>query len=82
MLKTTILSAVIFAFMTGSAMAGGCPIAMGAIDAALDAIPDLTDEQRTQVAELRAEGEALHSGGDHGASMAVLAEAKAILGID
>lgn len=82
MLKVTLLSAVIFAFATSSALAGSCPMDMAAIDAALSSSPELTQEQMTEVASLRSEGEAQHQGGDHGASVATLAKAKAILGIE
>ena len=63
------------------AVAGQCPADMAKIDAALETA-SLSDADMAKVKELRAEGEALHDGGDHAASVAALAEAKALLGIE
>ncbi|MBX9463053.1 MAG: hypothetical protein KL840_17975 [Aquamicrobium sp.] len=63
-----------------AALAHSCPVLMQDIDAAL---PDanLSAEDAAKVAELRAQGEELHSAGDHDGSMAALEEAKALLGL-
>ncbi len=63
------------------AFAGHCPSDMAKIDAALAGNPDLGAESMAEVKELRAAGEKLHIGGKHGQSVAVLAEAMEILGI-
>ncbi len=66
---------------TTPVLAFQCPTEMAAIDEALPTA-DLTDEERQQVEELRAEGERLHEEGQHEESMAALAEAKQILQIE
>lgn len=62
-------------------LAGQCPADIAAIDAALAAGTELSEEDLATVQELRDEGQAQHDAGDHGASVATLAEAKAMLGI-
>ncbi|MBY6066865.1 hypothetical protein KUW17_08940 [Leisingera aquaemixtae] len=62
-------------------LAGQCPADIAAIDAALAAGTELSEEDLATVQELRDEGQALHDGGDHASSVATLAEAKAMLGI-
>jgi len=62
-------------------LAGQCPADIAAIDAALAAGTELSEADLATVQELRDEGQALHDGGDHDASVATLAEAKALLGI-
>jgi hypothetical protein len=64
------------------AFAFQCPSDIAAIDAALAASPDLSQEQIAEVTALRDEGEALHQAGDHQASVDTLAQAKEILGIE
>jgi hypothetical protein len=66
-----------------SAPAGAfqCPSEMAKIDEALQTA-ELTDEQRQQVTDLRAEGERLHAEGSHQESVDTLAQAKEILGIE
>jgi hypothetical protein len=66
--------------VAGPAFAAQCPANMAKIDAALQTA-QLTDEQKAKVMELRAQGEQLHSSGQHQQSVQTLAEAKAILGI-
>src|SRR3546814_13606369 len=66
--------------LTGPAFAFQCPADMAKIDAALQTA-ELTDDQKAQVMELREEGEQQHASGNHQASVAALAEAKEILGI-
>ncbi|WP_323783780.1 hypothetical protein [Leisingera sp.] len=64
------------------AFAHQCPADMAAIDAALAAGTELSEADLATVQELRSEGQAQHEAGDHDASVATLAEAKALLGID
>lgn len=74
------LAVVIAMLVAAPAMAGQCPMDMQAIDAALETA-SLSEEDLAKVMELRALGEEQHAAGDHAASEATLAEAKAILGI-
>lgn len=67
--------------LAAPAVASQCPMDMQKIDAALQTA-DLSEEQKTQVMDLRAKGEEQHEAGDHAASVATLAEAKKILGIE
>lgn len=79
MKKFVILAlAVLF---SGSAFALHCPADMKKIDAALAAMPKLTDAQTSEVKQLRAEGEALHKAGKHQESVDALGKAMKILGI-
>lgn len=66
-----------------SAPAGAfqCPSDMAKIDEALQTA-ELTDEQRQQVMDLRAEGERLHTEGSHQESVDALAQAKEMLGVE
>ena len=82
MLMRTIAAATVVAFLSAPALAGQCPIDIGKIDAALAANPDISEEDKAKVMELRNEGESLHNSGNHGDSVAILAEAKAMLGIE
>lgn len=63
-----------------AAFAHMCPALMAEVDAALPTA-QITEEQRAQVAELRQQGEDLHNAGDHDGSVAVLNEAREILGL-
>lgn len=80
-LKPFILAAVLAAGST-AAWANHCPMDMRQIDAALAQQPALTADQLALVKRHRAEGEALHNAGKHAESVAELAKAKALLGID
>jgi len=80
-MKRVILAAVFSLAMLSPAYAFQCPTDMAAIDAALASNTTLSDEDRTKVQELRKEGEALHQAGKHAESVATLAQAKAILGL-
>ena len=82
MLKRAVLAAAVAAMIAGPAVAGQCPLDMGKIDQALAGNPSVSEAELARVKELRAEGEALHNAGDHAKSVEVLAEAKAILGIE
>lgn len=73
--------AATFCLLAAPAFAGQCPMDMAKIDAALAASTTLSAAQLAEVQALRAEGEAQHASGDHAASVATLAEAKALLGI-
>lgn len=76
-----ILIAAALALVAGTAFASSCPLEMKAIDAKLATKPMLSEADAAQVKKLRAEGEATHKAGNHGASMKALSEAKKILGI-
>lgn len=64
------------------AFAFHCPKDMAEIDAALAAGASLSQADMARVKALRAEGEARHKAGDHAGSVAVLGEAKMILGLE
>lgn len=74
----TLVAALAFAT---PAMAFHCPMDMAKIDEALSGA-SLSEADMTKVKELRVLGEEQHSAGDHAASVATLAEAMAILGIN
>ncbi len=76
------LIAMILMLAGAVAFAGQCPTDMAAIDEHLAGNPELTDEEMSQVEQLREQGEKLHNEGKHGESVAALAEAKEILGIE
>ena len=63
------------------AIAGQCPMDMAEIDKAMEEA-SLSASEMAAVKELRALGEEQHEAGDHAASVATLAEAKEILGIN
>lgn len=63
-----------------SAIAGSCPMDMKQIDAAM-ATATLSMAEMDKVKALRAEGEKLHKSGKHAESVAVLNQAKSLLGI-
>ncbi|MDZ4736802.1 MAG: hypothetical protein SGJ07_10700 [Rhodospirillaceae bacterium] len=81
-MKKIVLATVMALAVSLPAYAAHCPMDMADIDAALAMSPDLTAEQLAEVGRLRAEGEALHTAGDHDSSVAALSQAKAILGIE
>jgi hypothetical protein len=68
------------ALASSIAFAHSCPKEMKAIDAALPKA-QLTAAQKSEVTQLRAEGEQHHKAGKHSESMAALGKAKDILGI-
>lgn len=74
-------AAAVFAGSASPAFAFHCPRDMKAIDAALMKKPDLSADQLSKVAKLRAEGEALHKAGDHKGSVETLKKAMDILGV-
>lgn len=69
------------ALFSGGVLAAQCPADMKKIDAALAAMPKLTDAQMTEVKQLRADGEAQHKAGKHQESVDTLGKAMKILGI-
>jgi hypothetical protein len=79
-MKRLILAATL-TLAAAPAFAFQCPADMAAIDAAL-ATASLSAEDLARVQDLRARGEALHSSGDHQASVDALAEAKKLLGLE
>ncbi|EDZ48315.1 hypothetical protein [Leisingera daeponensis] len=80
-MKHLTLAAVI-ALLASPVLAAQCPADIAAIDAALAAGTDLSEEDLATVQELRDEGQAQHDAGEHDASVETLAEAKAMLGIE
>jgi hypothetical protein len=77
----SLIVATALALASSMAVAGECPKHMKAIDAALAKNPKLTDQQMSQVKQLRADGEKLHKEGKHADSMAALTKAEKILGM-
>lgn len=75
-----LIAAAVVAF-AGNAFAAHCPMDMKKIDEALSKNPSLSATQLAEVKQLRAEGEALHKAGNHGASVEKLGKAMSILGI-
>ncbi|MEE9196218.1 MAG: hypothetical protein V3U44_10280 [Alphaproteobacteria bacterium] len=81
-MKRIALAAILTAALAGPALAGGCPVLMKEVDAALAKGTSLSAAQMTEVTALRAKGEAEHNkGGSHAAAVATLKKAKEILGI-
>jgi len=79
-----LLATMVFVAFSGVAFAGTCPLLMNEIDEALNdpAVEQrLSEEQLMQARELRAQGEAAHSAGNHAESEEALNQAKEILGI-
>lgn len=81
MIRRTLLTATALTFLAGPAFAFHCPADMAKIDAALQSA-QLSEAELEQVKALRAEGERQHQAGDHAASVATLAQAMQILGIN
>ena len=80
MIRKFAVAAVLAAAFAAPAFASQCPGMMAEIDAALETA-SLSEADMARVKELRAQGEAQHAAGDHPASEASLAEAKALLGL-
>lgn len=80
-MKRIAIAAILTALLAGPALAGQCPVDMKKIDAALAKGSQISTAQMAEVTALRAEGEAQHKGGQHGAAVKTLAKAKEILGI-
>ncbi|MFB3088677.1 MAG: hypothetical protein ACE10E_10260 [Acidiferrobacterales bacterium] len=77
-----ILAALLGTLMAMPAYAFQCPGDVAKIDAALKAGPNVSAEQLAEAKKLRAEGGQLHKSGQHAQSVATLAKAKEILGIN
>lgn len=81
MFRKTALAAVFAVAMAAPALASSCPKHMKAIDDAMAKNPQLSQQQMTEVKQLRTQGEELHKAGKHAESEAALAKAEGILGI-
>lgn len=81
MKRAHLLSGLLAAVLSLTALAFHCPADMKKIDDALATQPALTSEQMNEVKKVRAEGEALHKAGKHQESVDTLAKAMKILGI-
>jgi hypothetical protein len=79
-----LFSAALFLAFSSAAFANSCPLYMSDIDEAL-ADPGieqrLSEEQTSEVRQLRKQGEQAHQDGDHAKSIESLGRAKEILGI-
>lgn len=80
-MRTILLAAALSVGFAFAAQAGSCPTQVKAIDAALASNASLSADKKAQAKKLRDEGEALHASGKHPESMAKLAEAKKVIGI-
>jgi hypothetical protein len=78
---TAAVVAIGMAMVSAPAFAFHCPKDMAQIDAALAKHPKLSEAQLAEVKEYRAQGEALHKAGKHAESLAELAKAEKILGL-
>ncbi|WP_372604641.1 hypothetical protein [Actibacterium sp.] len=78
---TRLFTAAAFCLLAAPAFAFHCPADMAEIDAALANGVTISAADLEQVKALRAEGEALHSAGQHQQSVDALAKAKALLGL-
>jgi hypothetical protein len=78
-MKNSLLACCLF-FLSGLAVAHGCPGEMKKID---NALPNakLSVQDASKVKDLRTKGEEQHKAGQHTESMQSLAEAKKIMGI-
>jgi len=78
--KSLLLSVGLLA-LSAPALAFHCPADMKKIDAALEQGAGLGEQQLAEVKALRAEGEEQHKAGRHAESVATLARAMEMLGI-
>jgi hypothetical protein len=82
MIRRITLAAALALGLAAPALAGQCPMDMSKIDAALaEKGSQLSAADKEKVTQLRAQGEAQHKAGQHSESVATLAQAKEILGI-
>ena len=81
-MKLRYLITVLAFSISSGAFAAHCPLDMKKIDAALEKGPALSSGQLAKVKQLRSEGEALHSSGNHQGSVDKLGQAMQILGIE
>ncbi len=80
--RGTVLAAVLLAFIATPAFAHQCPSLIRQIDAALSENTEITADDRAMVKSLRNQGRKLHTSNKHDDSIAVLIEAKRLLGPD
>lgn len=80
-MKKLLSALALSALLWSPALAGQCPADMSKIDAAMQTA-QLSEEDKAKVMELRTKGEELHAAGNHDESVATLAEAKKMLGIE
>jgi hypothetical protein len=80
-MKKLLLAALVSMAFAFPAIAAQCPKDMKKIDEALAKNPNITTEQMAEVTKMRAEGEAMHKGGQHKDSVKTLHKAMEILGI-
>jgi hypothetical protein len=80
MLKSLLIAVGLLA-TTAPVLAFHCPADMKKIDAALEQGTNLSGQQLAEVKALRAEGEDLHKAGRHAESVATLARAMEMLGV-
>ena len=76
-----VIPALAGVLLTAPAYAFRCPGDVAKIDAALQAGTNLSAAQLEEVNRLRAEGDMLHTSGNHAKSVKVLREAMDMLGI-
>ncbi len=81
MVKRTLATAVVLAFVSTPALAGHCPKDVKLINAALGKNPSLSSSQMAEVKKLRDQGSSLHKSGKHGAALEALHKAMGTLGI-
>ncbi|MFW8594593.1 hypothetical protein [Cribrihabitans neustonicus] len=74
--------AAAFSLLASPVFASQCPSDIAAIDEAIAAGTELSEEDLARVQELRDEGQELHDAGEHDASVETLAQAKEMLGIE
>jgi hypothetical protein len=80
-MRIVLLAAALALGFAGAATASSCPTQVKAIDQALASNASLGADKKAEAKKLRDEGEALHASGKHAESMAKLAEAKKLIGI-
>ena len=81
MYRRTALAAVLVAFIATPAFANQCPRLIAQIEAELRENTEIVADVRALANSLRLVGRKLHTSSEHDASIAVLNEAKTLLGI-
>ena len=81
MVKRTLATAVVLAFVSGPALAAHCPKDVKRIDAALGVKSSLSSAQMSEVKALRDQGSSLHKSGKHKDAIDALHKAMATLGV-
>jgi hypothetical protein len=81
-IKQLVIAAAAVVFVSSSALAGGCPMAVKAATDGLAHNTTLSAEQKTEVQSLIDQGAKQHADGDHGGSMETLNKALHTLGLD